>query len=151
MLFSGYSLGGRRLLALGLVGLAFGTASFAGSSVSSVVDDASAYPQGYFCDIWGQSVNLSAGARCVDGRRVKHRYIQAQIGIGDGPGTYCVGAKQNSDGTGGNTMAFGCEPASALYANTGPRNEVNAVLGYATIINTTGLFDAFSGFMQWYP
>lgn len=151
MYFEGHVQGFRRLLLTGVLAVALGATAFAGLSVSNAVNEASAYSQAIFCDPTNGGTLIPAGGRCVDGRRVKHRYVQASIGIGDGPGDYCAGAKQYSDGTGGNTMPFGCRPASTSWTQTGPRSLADSVLGYATIINTTGHSDFFSGLMQWYP
>lgn len=144
---------GRRLTAWG-VALTLAVMAFAGFAASGQVDKAEAYSSAYFCAPNGSYVVINAGQRCVDHRRVRHRFLRATIYVGDGPGNFCVGAKQNSDGTGGNTKSFGCHIPTLdgqKVAMTPTDPSPGSPLGYATIINTTGLNDFFTGYMEWYP
>jgi hypothetical protein len=87
---------------------------------------------------------------------VRHRYLRANrySGYPPGPGNFCVGAKQYANGTGANTKYFGCQIPS-LYGDTAisPAEPApGSPLGYATIINTTGIAEIFvNNYMQWYP
>jgi hypothetical protein len=119
------------------------------------LDQAQAYSSGPFCNIYGVSELIGPGGRCVDSRRVRHRYLRARASLSysPGPGNFCVGAKQNANGTGANTKYFGCQIPS-LYGDTAisPAEPApGSPLGYATIINSIGTPDYFYGYMQWYP
>jgi hypothetical protein len=144
----------RRWLTVGVIALATAAAMLAGVAASNRVDQAHAFSSGNFCHLFSGSgyANIPAGSRCVDSARVRHRYVRADIWGGWGDGDYCVGAKQNADGTGGNTMGFGCAYwFQTSYTFSGPWISPGAPLGYATIINRTGESDLFRGYKQWYP
>jgi hypothetical protein len=128
--------------------LAGAAAAFTGAATTTYVDKAEAYSVAAFC----QSVQIAAGGRCVDYRRVRHRYVQADIIWALGTGEYCVGAKQNADGTGANTKGFGCSwPHVSLYTYSSAQPSPGSPLGYATIINQTGYSQPFWGDEHWYP
>lgn len=112
---------------------------------------AQAYSSAGFCD-QSYQVYIPAGGRCVDNRRVRHRTVQATpVQTLIGPGTYCSGAKENSDGTGGNSLPFACGSRLAQFTRSGPYPSGVGTLGYATIINTLGEGNFFVGYMEWYP
>jgi hypothetical protein len=121
-------------------------------ALGSAPQRAEAYSTANFCPNSTSLVWLTAGTRCVDGRRVRHRYIQANIVYFEGNGEYCVGAKQNPDGTGANTKGFGCSiPSLTNYTYSGAQGPPGSDLGYATIINNTGGSATFAGYMEYYP
>ncbi len=123
------------------------------AALGAVPQRADAYIADHFCPVNGSLVTIAAGSRCVDYRRLRHRYLQANIVWGGiGHGEYCVGAKENPDGTGGNTKGFGCSvPTLTSYTFSGAQGPPGSPLGYATIINNTGASDLFVGQMHYYP
>lgn len=142
-----------RSLRLLSVILALAAVGFYGAGAAGGVPRAEAYSSAGFCDTL-TAVTIAAGGRCVDYRRVRHRFLRATIIYGDGPGNFCVGAKQNPDGTGANTNYFGCHIPTLdgrKVAMTPTNSSPGSPLGYATIINTTGVTDLFYGYMEWYP
>jgi hypothetical protein len=142
------------LLTLALALLALALTMFTALAASGKVDHAEAFSTGNFCnyDVPGYGDVVAAGGRCVDSKRNRHRYIKGRVYYGDGTGQFCAGAKQNPDGSGGNTMAFACRPpAYNAWAITGTVLSPGTPLGYATIINQTGVTDFFLGYKQWYP
>jgi hypothetical protein len=144
---------GRRFLYLAVATMAAVAMVFAAMAGSSKVERANAYTVGNFCEPGGNWSLILAGGRCVDYRRVNHRYIKATLEwVGEGTGQYCVGAKKYADGTGANTEGFGCSaPLVTKYTSTGPVSPTfSPALGYATIINNTGWYNGFKGYMEWY-
>jgi hypothetical protein len=142
----------RRFMALSLAGLVLAVALWAVGAVSQNVAKADAYSFDTFCGNGAARTYIPAGGRCVDGRRVRHRYVEANILTNTGSGEYCVGAKQNADGTGANTKGFGCSyPWLTYYTYSGAQAPPGSPLGYATIINHTGIGKEFWGIMHWYP
>lgn len=144
----------RRLLAVPLTVLGLILALSLGHAASSKVSTAQAYSDAHFCAVPEHPVGIYAGQRCVDPYRLRHRYIRGTIHHVYGTGQFCVGAKQYGDGTGANTKYFGCHIPSQ-YPGYNAISPVEAApgspLGYATIINNTGSWDEFHGYMQWYP
>jgi hypothetical protein len=117
-------------------------------AVSAVApSSAHAYSSGYFCN-YGP---IPAGGRCVDGNHLRHRSVTVIPWFAPYGGQYCAGAKQYSNGTGGNTTPFACAPPAASFARAGPYNYGETSHGYATMINETGYSHGFSGEMTWYP
>lgn len=144
----------RRWLTLAAVTAGLALAAVVGSATGAKLDQANAYSAAGFCDIPGGTVSIPAGGRCVDYRRVRHRFLRATVIFGDHAGNFCVGAKQNSDGTGANTKSFGCHIPTydgQKVAMTPTDASPGSPLGYATIINGMGWVDLFYGYMQWYP
>jgi hypothetical protein len=122
-------------------------------TLSAAPQQANAYTVDYFCPSNGSVTTIPAGGRCVDYRRLRHRYIEANILWGGvGQGEYCAGAKANPDGTGANTKGFGCSHGwLTSYTYSGAQAAPGSPLGYATIINNTGASDLFVGVMHYYP
>lgn len=142
-----------RWAVMAVVAFGLGVASMVGQAAGSNLDGAQAYSTAYFCPSSGPTYNvIPAGGRCVDTRRVRHRYVETHIWGAWGSGDFCVGAKANADGTGANTKGFGCAFTSQTsYTYSSAQPSPGAPLGYATIINRTGSSDAFWGYMEWYP
>lgn len=125
-----------------------------GHASSGSLTPAHAFSSGNFCWAGGGWQVIQPGQRCVNVDRQRHRYLKATALFGDQAGQFCVGAKQNPDGTGGNTKAFGCH-IPTLYPGKDAISPAEAApgspLGYATIINNMAGADFFMGYKQWYP
>lgn len=92
------------------------------------------------------------GTRCVDYRRVQHRTVLFDpFQVWGNAGTYCAGAKTQSDGSGGNSMPFACAGTNTDFARSGPYAQGQTSLGYATLINNTNDIIVSDGDLTWYP
>lgn len=129
---------GRRALSVVLA-----VAALAWAFALMPVTDASAGIIGRFCD----SVNPST--RCIGLRKYLYGVggTKWDVGYGQQFDTPCIGAKTQSDGSGGNAIPFICPTLTWNEARWTPGGQSN--WGYPTIINNSPYWMAVEGDMNY--
>jgi len=86
-------------------------------------------------------------SRCVAYSRLWLYGVRAMLPVG--AGNVCVGAKTNSDGSGGNAIPFRCEWMDQYGLNSMWTAGGNSNYGYATVINQNAYELILAGAMRY--